>query len=531
LVDTYLDTIKTTRPLADGETQTHEGGIAFASDDWARLRRFLILGSESGSYYVGKADLTADNAAVVRRCLDADAVRTLIEIRTVSEEGRAPKNEPAIFALALAAAHPEKLTRMKAFAGMPTVCRTGTHFLHFVSYLQQLRKWSRMYRTAAGEWFNRPDLAYQAIKYQNRDGWSLADVLRLAHPKPTNDEQSAIFKWIVDGETGEHTPGLLTTVKLLQSGNVQSVSDTIREFRIPREAVPTALLNDPKVWDALLQDMPITAMIRNLAKMTAVGLLTETSAATMLVLGTLAEQDRLKKARVHPLNILAALKVYEQGHGERGSLTWTPVKRIVNALDEAFYLAFGAVPSTGKRIRLALDVSGSMMGSKIAGMPFIDCRMAAAAMALVTKNVEPNADILAYSHTLVPLEIRPSMRLDEVLRIMDRIPAGGTYCSLPVIDALAERTEWDAFVSYTDSETWDGGIRAQYAFAGVPTGSFTDYLRQYRATLNPTARSAVVGMVANEFTLNDPADPLGMDVVGMDTAVPAVLADFIGGGF
>ena len=40
--------------------------------------------------------------------------------------------------------------------------------------------------------------------------------------------------------------------------------------------------------------------------------------------------------------------------------TWTPVREVVDALDAAFYTAFGNVEPTGKRLLLALDVSGSM---------------------------------------------------------------------------------------------------------------------------------------------------------------------------
>src|SRR5262249_4536863 len=79
------------------------GGFAWAVDDWARLRRFLILGSEGGSYYAREWKLTRENAAAVERCVAVDGARTVAEIVAVSAAGRAPKNDPAIFALAVAA--------------------------------------------------------------------------------------------------------------------------------------------------------------------------------------------------------------------------------------------------------------------------------------------------------------------------------------------------------------------------------------------------------------------------------------------
>ena len=79
------------------------GGDARPVEDWARLRRFLVLGSEDGTYYANDPTLTRENAAAFERCLDADGPRAVAEIVRVSAQGRAPKNDPALFALAMAA--------------------------------------------------------------------------------------------------------------------------------------------------------------------------------------------------------------------------------------------------------------------------------------------------------------------------------------------------------------------------------------------------------------------------------------------
>ena len=79
------------------------GGHAWQLDDWARLDRFLVLGSEGGTYYVSERKLTIENAEAVARCIAADGIRTIDRIVAVSEAGRAPKNDPAIFSLAMAA--------------------------------------------------------------------------------------------------------------------------------------------------------------------------------------------------------------------------------------------------------------------------------------------------------------------------------------------------------------------------------------------------------------------------------------------
>src|SRR5579884_4132546 len=107
------------------------GGFSFAVDDWVRLDRFLVLGTEGGSYYATERELTIDNAQAVQRCIHADGLRTVNRIVEISEAGRASTNDPAIFALAMAASLGSAATKAAALAALPRVCRTGTHLFQF----------------------------------------------------------------------------------------------------------------------------------------------------------------------------------------------------------------------------------------------------------------------------------------------------------------------------------------------------------------------------------------------------------------
>src|SRR5215470_16219477 len=107
------------------------GGFVFAVDCWTRLDRFLILGSEGGSYYASERKLTIENANAVAECIDKDGVRVIDRIVEISDAGRAPKNDPAIFALAMCAKLGDDKTRKAALRALPQVCRIGTHLYHF----------------------------------------------------------------------------------------------------------------------------------------------------------------------------------------------------------------------------------------------------------------------------------------------------------------------------------------------------------------------------------------------------------------
>ena len=213
----------------------------------------------------------------------------------------------------------------------------------------------------------------------------------------------------------------------------------IRTHTVPREAVPTELLVQPRCGTRCSPTMPLTAMIRNLATMTRVGLLTPGASATKTVVARLGDKARLAKARVHPVAVLAALLTYKSGRGARGSSTWSPVGKVVDALDGAFYATFKSVEPTGKRMLLALDVSGSMSCGTVAGVPGLSPRVGSAAMALVTAATERDHTLVGFSTELTPLAISPRQRLDDAVAAIDRVPMGGTDCAQPMIWAAQQQ--------------------------------------------------------------------------------------------
>jgi 60 kDa SS-A/Ro ribonucleoprotein len=535
-------------PLA-GQVENSAGGRSWRVDEWTRLRRFLILGSEGGSYYASERKLTRENVEAVEQAVRADGKRAVAEIVTVSREGRAPKNDPALFALALAAGVGDEETRKAALQALPQVARTGTHLFQFAAFVEGFRGWGRSLRRAVGRWYAAQpvdELAYQAVKYRHREGVTHRDLLRLAHPaqsvsagNPTlavSDEHRRLFEWIARGGDVEGLPRLVEGFVRAQNAETpKQAAELVREYRLPREALQPEHLTSAEVWEALLEDMPMTALVRNLATMTRVGVLAPGSEGTARVVAQLGDGERIRRARVHPIAVLAALRTYASGRGVRGRSTWVAVREIVDALDAAFYAAFGNVEPVGKRLLLALDVSGSMTGGKVAGIPGLTPRDASAALALVTVATEANVEVVAFyaglrgfkaagkgrfgwaADGLTPLSLSPRQRLDDAVRTVSDLPFGGTDCALPMLYAHAKQREIDTFVIYTDSETWAGDIHPAQA------------LRDYRRASGIQARLVVVGMVSNGFSIADPADTGMLDVVGFDTATPQLISDFARG--
>ena len=126
-----------------GQVANSAGGFAWAVDVWTRLRRFLVLGTEGGSYYATEHGADARERAGGRGCVREDGLRAVAEIVRVSAEGRAPKNDPALFALALAAGVGDDATRRAALDALPQVARTGTHLFQFAAFVEGFRGWGR----------------------------------------------------------------------------------------------------------------------------------------------------------------------------------------------------------------------------------------------------------------------------------------------------------------------------------------------------------------------------------------------------
>jgi len=389
-------------------------------------------------------------------------------------------------------------------------------------------------------------LAYQAVKYRQREGVTHRDLLRLAHPAgkvsagnpalEMSPEHAALFEWIARGTAADGLPRLVEGfIRAQEAGTPKDAASVVREYLLPREAIKPEHLTSPEVWAALLEDMPTGALIRNLATMTRVGVIAPGSDGTAKVLAQLGDAERIRKARLHPIAVLAALRTYGAGHGARGRGEWSPVREVVDALDATFYAAFENVEPTGKRLLLALDVSGSMLGGEVAGVPGLTPRDASAALALVTAATESRYEVVGFfagaggfrkrgggrfaghADGLTPLSISPRQRLDDAIKTVSNLSFGGTDCALPMLYAQALRQEIDTFVMYTDSETWAGDIHPVQA------------LRDYRHASGIDARLVVVGMVSNGFSIADPADPGMLDVVGFDTATPQLIADFARG--
>ena len=525
---------------ADRMAQNSAGGYVFPVDDFTRLRRFLILGSKGGTYYAAERPLTVDNAKAVRRCIDADGSR-VVDKAVRASRGAAPRMGPPLFALAMAASFGNDDTRRYALSVLPQVARTGSHLFRFVSYADTMRGWGKGLRQAVGAWYyaqgDVKQTAYQMVKYRQRDGWTHLDLLRKAHPAGRdNPDYDALYAWVTQGTAPPADDARYDIIRGYQqaqnhAADPAAVAEAIRQYRLTWEMVPAEAMKDRRVWEALFDEIPLTATLRNLGTLTRLGIVAPMSDAGRRVADRLTDERELRAARIHPIAILSALTTYRAGKGVRGQNTWTPVPAVADALDAAFGKSFAFAPQTGKRFYLGIDVSGSMEWGTIAGVAGLTPRQGAAALAMAIARRESNYYMAAFAdgnppsgyrfsvrrnYDMMPLDISAADSIADALRKTGELPAAGTDCALPMLDAAKKQIPVDCFVVITDNETWAGKVHPCEA------------LRQYREQTGIAAKLAVVAMTSTGFTIADPEDAGTLDVVGFDASAPQVIADFVG---
>lgn len=529
-----------TEKYKETQVKNSAGGYTFEITDISRLKRFLILGTERGTYYSSEEKLNKENVKSVFKLIKEKKGKEVLEIvKDYSVNGRVHKQEPLLFVYAACCRSDDQELKKEAYSLLPLICRIPTHLFTFISFCETLSMnelgkgtgWGKAHKRAVSKWYNDKepkDLTFTVTKYKSRGNWSHRDVLRLAHPKPKSDFYKLLYKYITKESEIDRILGETLTEesemesyyflqgleKIRTETDVTKILTEMRKYKYAREHLPTTCLGSKEIWEELLKTMGLTALLRNLGKMTSIGLISNENPEVLnLITNKLTQESELQKARIHPLNVLLALSTYKSGKGFKGKLSWGVVPRIVDTLDKTFYKSFKYLESTGKRYLLALDISGSMEYNNIPGSS-LTCRDATAALSMAVSSSEENVEIVGFSHNLINLDITHNRRLDDNINTISNLPFGSTDCALPMSYALEKGLKKDIFVIFTDNETYYGKVHP------------AQELKNYRKKMGIDAKLIVVAMTSTNFSIADSEDPGMLDIPGFDADLPRVIAEF-----
>lgn len=567
------------------------GGYTYTISDEDLIDRILILGTSANTYYSSAEKLTSDSIDSIKRMVSEGKGQMVVDhLRSVYESGRAPKQDPTFFVLALLTQSDIPLDVRKSALQIVSHMRTFTQLYSWVSLKKQLanghKGFGRATRSALLELFKSKtgqQLVYQGSKYNSRkigtETWTIADVISCAHvpSKVLSPDSQVAVAYMVHGiESAQKVADkyvghqqctevmqYLYAVEAVKSSTCTTdvASQMIRQFHLPREVLSTHLLTDLNIWKALLYTthvgaggqvqhrvtMPITALIRNLGVMSSRGVFDDET-ITNSVVGYLRNQHILRNGRVHPVALLVAKLTYQSGRGLKGSLSWPVSQPIVNALEDAFYLAFGNIEGTGKRILHAVDCSGSMSSSSCS-VPIITACQAVGTLVMeavkrehryhqsvLAKGENSNyvQDVVLFKHTLEPVTVSHTDRLDKIMRTIQDNNFGSTDCALPMVKALETYRKshgtqglYDAFIVYTDNETYYGTVHPSEALDNYRKVTGIDAKMVVVAT-TPTRNS--IGFFQRGGQPKKDNSTEALNIAGFDLNAPTLIKNFIESG-
>lgn len=512
-----------TQPIKGRESemiQGRSGGYAFDAGLWAMLRRCLIVGTAKSTYYAGKRELTDDFITTVQEAIVTDPRRVADEILYASD-GKSINNSAPIFALVLLSMGETPEAKMAFLEIFPQVVRTGSHFYEWLSYTKSLRGFGKIVKQAGTQWLSQDNvkkLAYQLLKYQQRNGYSHRDALRLFHVKPPTDEHDQLFHWAVKGWDG--LPSEIPNEAMAQiwwyewlKRNPEQTHEAISQGHLTHEMAAPVGKMDVQAWQLLFEEMPIGAMLRNLGSLTEIGVLRADQRKNLdRIEDVLNNPQHLKTGRIHPIDALKALKTYQSGGIlGRSKKTWTPVPRIVDILEKTVELSFDLQEPSGKVFMHAVDVSGSMSWGVVDSVGLSCCEIATA-MALVTAKAEKNYCIRGFATEFKDLGITRKDSFTSALRKASDQNFGGTDASVAYDWMIKHKFKADVICFWTDSESWAGRRH--------PTQALAEYRRQ----VNPNIKAVYVTLAPYQLTLVDPNDPLSWDFGGFDPSIPRLIS-------
>ena len=335
------DAADTVSPGLQGSTDAQGNVLAYTIPDDQRLMRFLVLGSEGGTYYATELALTEQNATCVTNLINSGQGEMVVQkVVEVVRDGRAIRINSALLTLAMCCRSSDAKTKAAAYRAVSEVCNIPTHLFKFIQYLESQGKttgWGRGLRKAVSLWYNRfannpQRLAVLLTKYRQRDGWTHRDILRLAHMKPVNEIIGFLLRYTVkgldeakryyleDGRVDSENVRLKQIVRYLDAveearrleslkakeGDMEVEDDNsaverlvtlITQFDLLREHLPTSMLKKHVVWQSLLEKMPIMATIRNLPRLTTTGILAIPENVAKIV-ERLGNKDAIKQSKV-----------------------------------------------------------------------------------------------------------------------------------------------------------------------------------------------------------------------------------------
>jgi 60 kDa SS-A/Ro ribonucleoprotein len=340
---------------------------------------------------------------------------------------------------------------------------------------------------------------------------SLADVIKMVHPKPADKAREAFYAWLIRKPCDvEGLPEIVKAFEAFKRNPGLEVPD------VPFQML-TALPLTPKHWAMIGRKAGWQMLRMNLATFARQGAFA-VNGFTDYVARRLPDRNAIEKARVLPYQLMTAYRMAAEAN------SGVPAE-VREALQDAMEIAIANVPNVSRRVVICPDVSGSMhspvTGHRKGATTAVRCIDVAGLIAAAFLRKNGAARVMPFEHRVVSMDLNPRDTVMTNAMRLAAIGGGGTDCSAPIRQLVQEKAKVDLVAIVSDNESW---VDAR------PKGRGTGLMEAWQKlkTNNPYARLVCIDIQPNT-TLQaiDRKDIL--NVGGFSDAVFEVVAAFAQG--
>lgn len=420
--------------LPSADASNAEGAAAYRRTPEGALALYAATGCLNGTFYA-TAESQLDTVLMLASQVSPDVVaRTAVYAREVAHM----KDMPALLLSTLSLRDPDLFA-----AAFPRVVDNGRMLRNIVQILRS----GRVGRKSLGsgpkrlvqQWLAEASIETLVAAAVGKDP-SLADVIRMVHPKPAGPERQALYAWIIGRPFREDAlPPVLRDYERFKRNPAGDLPDLPFPYY-------TSLTLTREHWKQLVERVSWQTLRMGLNTFARHGVFDD-PAMVSAVAARLRDPAQIARARVLPHQLLMA-------HRAAGALP----REVVEALADAMEVAAGQAPKVPGRVAVAVDVSGSM-GSPITGYrrgasTAARCVDVAALIATVVLRSNPRARLLPFDTEVRELRLEPGSRIPEQAAQLAAMCGGGTAVSSPLARLNKEKAYVDLVVLVSDNESW-----------------------------------------------------------------------------
>lgn len=411
------------------------GGKAYSRTAEETISQYVVTSTLNNTFYTSAEEQLKELKTVLGQC----SSEFLAKAAVYGHEQARMKDVPAFVLATLAARHETELVR-KIF---PRVCTNAKMLCNFVQIVRSGETGRRSFGTSVRNeirtWLLSRSLENLFTSNIGQANPSLADIIKMVHPKADLEDRNEMFKYLLGRECNlKKLPRVLQNFEKIKQGKSASVSG------IPFRALTNFSLS-AKDWEAIASDMPWNTLRMNLNMLERNGVFGNTKLTNELA-AKLRNPEEVRRAKAFPYQLLTT---YQNTPGLPSVIR--------NALQDALELSTENIPNYGPTV-ICVDTSGSMggpvTGYRAGSTSVTRCIDVAALIACSILRKNPDSELIPFDTGVHRHNLNPRDSLVTNAANLARYGGGGTSCSSALRDANSRNVRAGLVIYVSDNESW-----------------------------------------------------------------------------